>query len=136
MKTTKLYRPIGVKEYLLIKNTGYLKFPPRLEWQPIFYPVTNQKYAEQIAQEWNTKDEFSGYCGLVTAFDVSKEYLNKFPIKNVGGTDHNELWVPAEELEEFNSNIEGKIEIVNAFFGILFNAERDKEIRQYYNKYC
>lgn len=117
MKLTTLYRPTGQKEYDLIKESGFKKFPPRLDWQPIFYPVLNQAYAEQIAFEWNTQDEFSGYVGYVTAFDLSGEFLQKYPIQNVGGEIHNELWIPAEELEEFNHNIVGEIRVVNTFWG-------------------
>jgi hypothetical protein len=117
MKLITLYRPVGEKELELIKLSGNKKFPPRLEWQPIFYPVMNQAYAEQIAFEWNTKDEFSGYAGYVTAFDLDEAYINKFSVQNVGGEIHNELWVPAEELEEFNDNIIGEIRIVKSFFG-------------------
>ncbi|MFT3682493.1 MAG: ADP-ribosylation/crystallin J1 [Ferruginibacter sp.] len=117
MKLITLYRPVGQKELDLIKESSYKKFPPRLEWQPIFYPVTNQPYAEEIALKWNTEDEFSGYAGYVTAFDLPDEYICKFPVQNVGGEIHNELWVPAEELEEFNSNIIGEIRIVKSFFG-------------------
>ena len=76
----------------------------------------NQQYAEEIAFKWNTDDEFSGYAGYVTAFDMPEEYLRKYPVQNVGGEIHNELWVPAEELEEFNSNIVGNIEITREFF--------------------
>jgi hypothetical protein len=46
-----LYRPIGRKEYDLIKQSDFKEFPPRLNWQPIFYPVLNQEYAEKIAGE-------------------------------------------------------------------------------------
>ncbi|MEM7161802.1 MAG: ADP-ribosylation/crystallin J1 [Bacteroidota bacterium] len=130
-----LYRPIGVKEYILIKESGYKKFPPRLEWQPIFYPVLNQAYAEQIAKEWNTKDEFSGYCGLVTAFEVNEIYIQQFEVKVVGGTMHEELWVPAEELAEFNEMIIGEIKMVSAFFGDQFNIINNSELEIYYNKY-
>lgn len=135
MNITKLYRPIGVGEYKLIKESGYTAFPPRLEWQPIFYPVTNQKYAEQIAHDWNTQDEFSGYCGLVTAFTLKTSYLEKFPIQNVGGIGHDELWVPAEELSTFNDEIINKIEIVNAFFGARFSITHHKELELYYNRF-
>jgi hypothetical protein len=116
-KTTTLFRPVGEKEFQLIAASGYKKFPPRLEWQPIFYPVLNQAYAAQIALEWNTKDEFSGYAGYVTAFDLPDNFLAKYAVQNVGGDIHNELWVPAEELEEFNQNIIGEIRIVKSFFG-------------------
>jgi len=134
MKTT-LFRPIGIGEYLLIKESGYTQFPPRLEWQPIFYPVMNQEYAEQIADDWNTKDEFSGYCGLVTSFELEKDYLQKFPVKNVGGSKHNELWVPADDLPEFNEKICGKITIVKAFFGDKFLIDQNEEVRPYYQKF-
>jgi len=117
MKLVTLYRPVGQKELDLIEASGYTKFPPRLEWQPIFYPVMNQAYAEQIALLWNTKDEFSGYAGYVTAFDLPEAYINKFQVQNVGGEIHNELWVPSEELEGFNNNIAGEIRVVRAFYG-------------------
>ena len=80
----------------------------------------NQAYAEQIAFEWNTKDEFSGYAGYVTAFSLPETYLSQFPVQNVGGDIHNELWVPAEQLEEFNNNIEGVISVVKSFYGEKF----------------
>jgi hypothetical protein len=117
MKLTTLYRPVGQKELDLIKESGNKKFPPRLEWQPIFYPVMNQAYAEQIALEWNTNDEFSGFVGHVTAFDLPEDYLTKFDVQNVGGEIHNELWVMAEQLEEFNSMIVGEIRLVKTFYG-------------------
>jgi len=117
MKLVTLYRPVGQKELDLIEASGYTKFPPRLEWQPIFYPVMNQAYAEQIALLWNTKDEFSGYAGYLTAFDLPEAYINKFQVQNVGGEIHNELWVPSEELEGFNNNIAGEIRVVRAFYG-------------------
>jgi hypothetical protein len=33
----------------------------------------------------------------------------------VGGAGHQELWVPAEELEEFNRQIVGRIEVIAEF---------------------
>jgi len=42
---------------------------------------------------------------------------------------HNELWVPAEELEEFNRNIVGEIRVVSAFFGEGFVMPDDTEMR-------
>jgi hypothetical protein len=120
MKQITLYRPVGQKELDLIKATGNKRFPPRLAWQPIFYPVMNQAYAEQIAFEWNTQDEFSGYAGYVTAFDIPESYIEQFEVQNVGGEIHNELWVPAEKMEEFNTNIVGDIRIIKSFYGDKF----------------
>jgi hypothetical protein len=118
MKVITLYRPVGQKELDLVKESGFKKFPPRLDWQPIFYPVMNQEYAEQIAKQWNTADEFSGYAGHVLAFDLKEVYLLKYPVQNVGGEIHNELWIPANELDEFNNNIIGPIRVVCSFYGI------------------
>lgn len=128
MKTQTLYRPVGLREMELIAESNYKKFPPRLEWQPVFYPVLNQQYAEQIAKEWNTPDEFSGFCGIVTAFNIDEDYLQKFEIQNVGDNSHNELWVPSEELEVFNQHIKGEIEIVNVFFGANYKASINNDL--------
>ena len=109
---TTLYRPVGPKELALIEQSGWKKFPPRLPEQPIFYPVMNEQYAIQIARDWNVPASGSGY---VTRFNVKSEYLQKFQVQNVGGELHDELWVPAEELEEFNSNIVGLIGVTQTF---------------------
>lgn len=135
MKTKTLYRPVGLREMELISESNYRKFPPRLEWQPIFYPVLNQQYAEQIANEWNTSDEFSGFCGIVTAFEVDEKYLQQFEIQNVGDKFHNELWIPSEELPEFNQNIIGTIEIVNVYFGEGFKLSSDSELNNKIEKF-
>jgi hypothetical protein len=44
-----LYRPTGPKELELVAASGYLRWPPRLDGQPIFYPVTSEEYAREIA---------------------------------------------------------------------------------------
>lgn len=132
--TTTLYRPVGLKELELIMNAGWKAFPPRLNWQPIFYPVLNQAYAEQIAFEWNTKDEFSGYCGIVTAFELNSDHYKKYEVQNVGGEIHNELWVPAEELDVFNANIIGEIRVVKAFFGEGFVLPKNEKLAEVLKK--
>jgi hypothetical protein len=107
--TTTLYRPVNQKELDLIEQSGWKAFPPRLPEQPIFYPVTNEAYAVQISKEWNVPAYGVGY---VLKFEVDSEYLKKYKVENVGGEIHNELWVPAEELEEFNKHIVGLIEVI------------------------
>ena len=109
---TILYRPVGPKELALIEQSDWKKFPPRLPEQPIFYPVTNEEYAIQIARDWNVPASGSGF---VTKFAVRTSYLNNYEIQNVGGEIHNEYWIPAEKLEEFNSNIIGNIEVTKTF---------------------
>lgn len=108
-----LFRPVGENELKLIEESGWKAFPLRLPEQPIFYPVTNEEYAAQIARDWNTKH--GSKQGFVTRFYVDAEYVSKFDRKIVGGRQHEELWVPTEELEEFNSKIIGLIEVTQKF---------------------
>ncbi len=110
-----LFRPVGEKEKELIEQSDFTKFPPRLDWQPIFYPVLNQRYAEEIAEKWNTKDLDSGYKGYVTQFEIDDDYITSFAVQTVGAFYHQELWIPAEELDNFNNHIIGKIEIIKVF---------------------
>ena len=104
-----LWRPVGPRELELIEALGMRAFPPRLPEQPIFYPVTNQEYASQIARRWNVRDNGGGY---VTRFEVDAIFVARYPVQKVGGELHTELWVPAEDLEEFNRHIVGRIEVV------------------------
>ena len=114
--TVVLYRPIGREELLLIKESDYHAFPPRLPEQPIFYPVANEEYATQIARDWNDRHNVSR-VGYVTRFSVRADYLKRYEAHTVGGSRHQEYWIPAEELEEFNKNIVGKIEVIAEFSG-------------------
>ena len=113
MTCTILYRPIGREELKLIARTGFRAFPPRLPEQPIFYPVTNEGYAIEIAQKWNTRH--SGHEGFVTRFHVQTAFLDCYERQVVGGKQHEEYWIPAEDLETFNMNIVGKIEVIHTF---------------------
>ena len=109
-----LYRPVGPEELALIAETDYAAFPPRLPDQPIFYPVTNEGYATQIARDWNTKHSKAG-LGYVTRFRVSKAFLAKYDVRTVGSSRHREYWIPAEDLAAFNASIAGQIEIIARF---------------------
>jgi hypothetical protein len=108
-----LFRPVGQKEFELIAASGFRAFPPRLDWQPIFYPVLNEEYATFIAREWNMKDAASGFVGYALRFSVRSDYLARFQVQKVGGATALEYWIPAEQLEEFNENIVGIIEVVS-----------------------
>jgi len=114
-QTITLYRPTGQKELTLVAETDYKRWPPRLPEQPIFYPVTNEQYAIEIAQRWNTQDRGSGWVGYVTRFQIKKAYLDKYEIQQVGASYHTEYWIPATELETFNDHIVGKIEVIHKF---------------------
>jgi hypothetical protein len=110
--TTTLYRPVGPAELALIEASGWRAFPARLPAQPIFYPVLNVEYARQIARDWNVRESGAGF---VTRFEIDSAYVAQFPVQTVGAAIHQELWVPAEELNAFNAHIVGPIEVTEEF---------------------
>lgn len=111
-ETVTLYRPTGPEELELVRASGFKRWPPRLPEQPIFYPVTNEAYAAQIARDWNVR---SSGVGFVTRFRVTASFMSRYKIEKVGGADHTEWWIPAEDLETLNDNIVGFIEVIQEF---------------------
>ena len=109
-----LFRPVGQSELDLIRQSGNREFPARLPEQPIFYPVLTEDYATQIARDWNAKYN-KPRCGYVTRFQVRKSFLKNYEVMTVGGSAHQEYWIPAGDLEEFNKNIVGTIDVIAEF---------------------
>jgi len=109
-----LFRPVGQQELHLIKQSNYSEFPPRLPEQPIFYPVLTEEYATRIARDWNSRYNDPKF-GCVTRFRVRRSFLDRYEQKTVGGEAHREYWIPAEDLDEFNRNIVGTIEVIAEF---------------------
>lgn len=107
-----LFRPVNQAELDLIIQSDWNAFPPRLVGQPIFYPVLNEAYAEQITVEWNIPTYGIGH---VLKYEVNDLFLKKYEIQKVGLNHHLEYWIPSEDLEEMNNNIIGKIELINTF---------------------
>ncbi|PRH85855.1 ADP-ribosylation/crystallin J1 [Labrys okinawensis] len=112
MAGINLWRPVGPEELALIRASGMKTFPPRLPDQPIFYPVTTHAYAVKIARDWNVPASGSGF---VTRFEVDQAFLERYAVQEAGGKDHQEYWIPAEDLPAFNAAIIGEIKIVDSF---------------------
>src|SRR5882724_2420884 len=115
-QTVTLYRPVGRTELGLIRDSGNRSFPPRLPEQPIFYPVLTEEYAAQIARDWNAKYN-TPKEGYVTRFEILERFLQRYDVHIVGGSNHQEYWIPFEDLDEFNRNIVGLIEVIAEFKG-------------------
>jgi hypothetical protein len=113
-QTTTLYRSMGPEELALIRDASFRTFPPRLPEQPIFYPVLTETYAVKIARDWNVKASGSGY---VTRFSVQRAFLDDYEVQYAGGSEHQEYWIPAEDLPRLNENIVGLIEVIAEFHG-------------------
>lgn len=110
--TVTLYRPVGPAELALLEAADWRAWPPRLPEQPIFYPVTNERYAVEITRRWNVRDAGVGY---VTRFDVRRGFMDRYPVQVVGEPHHAEWWIPAEDLDELNAAIVGRIEVIGRF---------------------
>lgn len=110
-----LYRPTGKAELDLVEKSGWCAWPPRLPDQPIFYPVLTFEYAEKIARDWNSKRAAPDNLGFVTRFEIDESTASRYAPQEAGGRQHLELWVPAEELEEFNAGIVGPIKVVASY---------------------
>ena len=93
-------------------ESGYRRFPARLPEQPIFYPVTKEAYAREIAERWNVRESGAGY---VTRFGLRRDFLERYESHTVGARQHEEYWIPAEDLEAMNDAIVGSIEVVATF---------------------
>ena len=115
-----LYRPVGLQELELIYDSGMEAFPARLPQQPIFYPVLELEYARQVASDWNVNSgQFAGY---ITEFKVEDSYIGQFEKHTVGGSQYQEFWIQAEEIEEFNRHITGHIRLLEGYFGESFQG--------------
>jgi len=112
MDTTTLYRPTGPEELALVAASGFTRWPSRMLGQPIFYPVTNEQYAGEIAERWNVADSKVGY---VTRFEVQSIFMQDYSIHKVGSAHHTEWWVPAEDLERLNDHIVGLIVVIGEY---------------------
>ena len=107
VKTSTLYRPLGQAELELSKASGARRFPPRLYFQPTFYPVLTEEYSIRIARDWNTKDGPSEFVGYVLRFEADTAYLDQLDVQEVGGRELRKYLIPAERLEESDDHIVG-----------------------------
>jgi len=112
MTTQTLYRPVGPKELELIRQSGNRAFPPRLPDQPIFYPVLTEDYAIKIARDWNVPASGRGH---VLRFEVQRSFLDQYDVREAGGREHLEYWIPSEHLARLNAAIVGPITLVRTF---------------------
>jgi hypothetical protein len=78
-------------------------------------PRSPHFHVAQIARDWNTKDETSGWVGYVLRFSIQSEFLQAFPVRTVGSAVHQEYWIPADELDACNDHIDGLIEPIACF---------------------
>lgn len=106
---TTLYRPVGPGQWEAIQAAGCRCFPPRLATQKYFYPLLYESFARRIAHQWHVERSGVGY---VLVFQVRKSYLESQPIYIIGGPEHKEYRIHADELDGLNRNIVGTIRLL------------------------
>lgn len=74
--------------------------------------MLHESFAHRIASQWNVQQSGIGY---VLRFKVRKEYVDPMPVYIIGGPEHREYRIPAEEIEELNRNIVGSIEVLATY---------------------
>jgi hypothetical protein len=109
---TILYKPLSPTQLAAVIRANWLSFSPDTPGQKIFYPKLHLDYAEKIARQW---DAIEYSVGFVVRFIVPSTFINRYDLQSVGYDEHSEYKVPIDELELFNHQIMGKIELVSAF---------------------
>lgn len=104
----KLFRPVGEKEFRMIQQSGFKSFPARLPGRRVLNPVLNKEYAAEIASKRK-----AGGRNYVVEFEADDSYISWFETKTVG--QHQEISIPAEQIDEFNSHLIGLISVVAVY---------------------
>lgn len=52
---------------------------------------------------------------------------SRYEVQTVGAWSHQELWIPAEELDVFNKNIVGESKVIKSFYGERFSGSIDHD---------
>lgn len=68
-------------------------------------------------------------------FALKKEFLDRYERHIVGAREHEEYWLPAEELEALNDAIVGEIEVIAAF-GTSQSADHVLRRMRWFGGYC
>ncbi|MFG2007725.1 ADP-ribosylation/crystallin J1 [Micromonospora sp. NPDC048868] len=109
--TTVLWRPMGQQERDLVRETGWRRWPALSPDEAHFFPILSEDFAIGAARDWN----LFGSVRYVARFHVETGFLGRYSTRSFGGSAAPMLWVPAEELNEFNAHIVGPIEVVHEF---------------------
>ena len=112
MTPSTLYRPVGPGQWQAIQALGCRAFPPRLATQKYFYPLLYESFAQRIAREWHVQRSGVGY---VLAFSVRQRYLDSLPVFVIGGPEHKEYRIPADQLDAFNAQLVGPIRLLSVW---------------------
>jgi hypothetical protein len=107
METVLLWRLVGENGLALIEESGFRRFPPRLDWQPIFLPGAERglRHAPRL------RLEHPGWRHRVRhLLRGRRRAIARYEPHEAGGRELRDYWIPAEDLEAFNGAARATVE--------------------------
>lgn len=108
--TTTLWHPAGPDEIDHIRASGWRQWPPVPHERLYFYPILNESFAISGARHWNSLGTGVKY---VLRLYTETDFIRRYSTRSFGGSAAPMLWVPVEDMHEFNAHIVGLIEVVH-----------------------
>lgn len=108
-----LYSAVNPEQLFAIQQNNWQSYPEHLFALLKLRPVSNQRTAEDIAQQWYVQKSGAGF---VISFRVDVTFLHTLPVSELMGEQDYEFHVSASTIKPLNKNIIGSISIIKAFY--------------------
>lgn len=107
-----LFRPASPDEIVRMMQRYWRAFMLPAPSQAYFYPFRSHELACLLAEGWYARRYGSGF--VVRAW-VQADFLARFDCFSLGGADYLEYRIPVAQMDEFNRNIVGNIELLGGY---------------------
>lgn len=111
-----LYSAVNPEQLFGIQKNNWQSYPEHLFELLKLRPLSNQRTAEDIAQQWHVQKSGAGF---VISFRVDVTFLHTLPVSELMGEQDYEFHIPASAIKPLNKNIIGSISIIKAFYSTL-----------------
>ncbi len=111
-----LYSAINPEQLLEIQKNNWQCCPEHLFAQLKLRPLSNQRTAEDVAQQWHVQKSGAGF---VISFKVDAAFLHTLPSSELMGEQDYEFHISASAIKPLNKNIIGSISMIKAFYSAL-----------------
>ena len=111
-----LYSAVNPEQLFGIQKNNWQCCPEYLFAQLKLRPLSNQRTAEDIAQQWHVQKSGAGF---VIAFRVDVAFLHTQTSSELMGEQNYEFHISASAIKSLNKNIIGSISMIKAFYSTL-----------------
>ncbi len=118
-----LFKSLSPAQVAAVAESGWRQIFPQEPEQTHFYPKVYVEYAEQIARRWDVPQYGGGY---VVRFTMRGDFMRRYATQTVAFEEYREYIIPIAELDFFNRNIQGRIDVVSAFSGVHEKCGRQR----------